>query len=376
MARRGAREGTIRKRKDGRWEGRIQVQRAVGLPIRRSVYGDTRAEVQVKLRKAIADNENGIEVAPARQTVGAFLQRWLDEIAAPRLRPRTLEGYRHHVQRHLVPHLGHLRLQQLGPSHVQALINQLVKDGLSPRTIRYVRSVLRAALNQALKWNLVSRNAASLVDLPRARQHEFKVLDPGQAKALLLASKESRLEGLLSVALAVGLRIGEAMALQWDDVDWDTKTVRIRRALQRSGGKTTFVLPKSERSRRVVTLPDFAIDALRRHRATQGKERLLAGAGWEDLGLVFSTPIGTPLDYSNLRREFRRLLTMAALPPMRIHDLRHTCATLLLAQGVNPRVVMETLGHSQIGLTLGTYSHVLPEVHRDAATRMNTILAG
>ena len=159
-------------------------------------------------------------------------------------------------------------------------------------------------------------------------------------------------------------------------MDWDAKTIRVRRALQRSGGKITFVLPKSERGRRVVTLPDFAVDALRRHRAAQGRERLGAGSAWTDLGLVFSTPIGTPLDYSNLRREFRRLLKNAALPPMRIHDLRHTCATLLLAQGVNPRVVMETLGHSQIGLTLGTYSHVLPEVHRDAATRMNTILAG
>lgn len=376
MARRGAREGTIRKRKDGRWEGRIHMQRAIGPPVRRSVYGDTRAEVQAKVRKLITDNDNGIESGPARHAVGVFLQRWLDEIATPRLRPRTLEGYRHHVQRHLIPHLGHLRLQQLGPSHVQALINELARRGLSPRTIRYVRSVLRVALNQALKWNLVSRNAAALVDLPRARQHEFQVLDPSQAKALMFASRESRLEALLSVALAVGLRIGEAMALQWDDVDLDTKTIRVRRALQRSGGKTAFVLPKSERSRRMVTLPDFAVESLRRHRAAQGKERLIAGSSWTDLGLVFATPIGTPLDYSNLRREFRLLLTKAGLPPMRIHDLRHTCATLLLAQGVNPRVVMETLGHSQIGLTLGTYSHVLPEVHRDAATRMNTILAG
>lgn len=376
MPRRGAREGTIRKRRDGRWEGRVLIQGAVGRPVRRSVYGKTRSDVQRVLRKVISDSEGGLDTAPTRQTVGVFLNTWLEDVAGPRLRPRTLQGYSHHVTRHIQPRLGHLRLQQLAPSHVQALVNDLVKSGLSPRTVRYVRAVLRAALNQALKWGLVSRNAAALVELPKARRHEFKVLEPEEARSLLLVAKDSRLEALLSVGLAVGLRIGEVLGLQWTDVDLDGRTLRVRQALQRVGGEVEFVEPKSERSRRTVTLPDFAVEALRRHRAQQLKERLAAGGGWVDTGLVFTTPLGTALDYSNLRKEFRRLLAKAGLPMMRVHDLRHTCASLLLAQGVNPRVVMETLGHSQISLTLDTYSHVLPSVNQEAAQKMNAILAG
>jgi len=180
-----------------------------------------------------------------------------------------------------------------------------------------------------------------------------------------------RLEALFTAALASGLRLGEALGLRWIDVNLDAGKLRVRQALQRIGGKLQFVEPKSEKSRRAVSLPAFATDALKRHRDRQKEERLLAGSRWVETGLVFTSSIGTPLDERNVRRVFKALLKSADLPEMRIHDLRHTTATLLLAQGVHPRVVMEMLGYSQISLTLDTYSHVLPGLQADAAKRMN-----
>jgi integrase len=197
---------------------------------------------------------------------------------------------------------------------------------------------------------------------------------PKDAKKFLDAAKKNRIGSLFSVALAVGLRLGEVLGLGWDDIDFAAKTVRIRRALQRVEKKRQFVEPKSERSRRTVSLPEFAVTALTRQRTSQKKDRLKAGSKWTDSGLVFTTAIGTPLDERNVRREFDSILKAAKLPGMRIHDLRHTCASLLLAQGVHPRVVMETLGHSQISLTLDTYSHVLPALGVEAASKMDFLV--
>ncbi len=178
------------------------------------------------------------------------------------------------------------------------------------------------------------------------------------------------------LAATGGLRLGESLGLAWGDVDLSARTLRVRRALQRFDGKLRFVEPKSESSNRRVALPESAVVVLRRHRVRQQTERLLAGERWQDTGLVFTTTIGTPLDDRNVRKAFGELLGAAELPPMRIHDLRHTCASLLLAQGGHPRVVMETLGHSQISLTLDTYSHVMPTLERDAADRMDAVLTG
>jgi integrase len=230
-----------------------------------------------------------------------------------------------------------------------------------------IRAVLRTALAQALKWQLVAWNVAVLVDLPRASRPQFRVMEPKGARELLKVAADHRLGPLFSVALAVGLRLGESLGLAWDDVDLSTRTLRVRRALQRFDGKLHFVEPKSESSNRSVALPESAVVVLGRHRVRQQTERLLAGQRWRDTGLVFTTTIGTPLDDRNVRKAFRELLDAAELPPMRIHDLRHTCTSLLLAQGVHSRVVMETLD---------TYSHVMPTLERNAADRMDAVLTG
>ena len=375
--RRGRDEGSIYKRGDGRWTGAVTLGYEGGKRKRKSLYGRTRKEVQEKLTKVLRDQQQGLPVPIGKETVGQFLERWLKDSAKPRLRSRTFEGYEQIVAQHLKPVIGTVELQKLVPHHVQQLLNEKTKTGLSPSRVGYIRAVLRTALNQALKWQLVGRNVATLVDVPRVQRYEPQVLNPDQARSLLEKANEHRVGVLFSVALAVGLRLGEALGLAWEAVDLDKRTLTVRQALQRVKGKgLRLVEPKSKRSFRTLALPKAAVEALNRHRARQNRERLVAGGKWSNSGLVFTSTLGTPLDDSNVRRAFTELLGAAGLARMRIHDLRHTCASLLLAQGVHPRVVMEILGHSQISLTLDTYSHVLPALEREAANQMDAVLSG
>lgn len=220
------------------------------------------------------------------------------------------------------------------------------------------------------------RNAARLAEPPRVPRRETRPLSSDQAQTLIRAIDGDRLEALYLVALGVGLRQGELLGLAWSDVDFERGVLTLRKALQRVDRRLVLVEPKSVTSRRVVVLPDLVTAALRKHRVRQAEERLLAGRRWKDdpRDLVFRTTIGTPLDGITVARNFQALLARHRLPHQRFHDLRHTCASLLLAEGVAPRVVMETLGHSQIALTLNTYSHVSPALGRAAAERMNTVL--
>jgi len=229
---------------------------------------------------------------------------------------------------------------------------------------------------QAARWGIVSRNVATLVEGPRVTRHEIQPLTPDQARALLTSIRGNRLEALVTVAVSLGLRRGEALGLRWDALDLEGKLLHVRASLQRVDKRWYLVEPKSARSRRTVALPDVAVSALRTHRVRQLEERLAAGSRWRDSGFVFSTRIGTPLEPSNVTKAFKALLGRAGVPQIRFHDLRHTAATFLLAQGVDVRTIMETLGHSQISLTLNTYSHVLPSLQRDAAQRMDAMLGG
>jgi integrase len=286
----------------------------------------------------------------------------------------TFKSYSEITHQHLIPGIGHIRLTGLTPQHVQALVNEKARDGLSPRTVHYLRAVLRNALNKALRWSLVLRNVAELVDVPRIPRTERPTLDVDQARRFLAIARGHNLEALYTVALALGLRQGEALGLKWQDIDFTARTLTVRRALQRIDGKLTFVEPKSVTSRRTVSLPSIAIDALGRHRGRQVEGRYRSGPPWR--GLVFTSSVGTPLSARNILRSFKGLLRAARLPrEIRFHDLRHSCASLLLAQGVSPRTIMETLGHSQVGLTLNTYAHVLPSLGRDAAEIMDRLLS-
>ncbi len=419
--RRGRGEGSITQRPDGRWVARADLGWEGGRRRRKAVYGRTRREVAEKLTRVLRDVQQGATLPDERQTVSQFLTRWLDD-KRTRLRPRAWATYEQAVRLHLVPGLGKIALARLTPAQLDAWFREHQQNGASPRAIRYARSVLRAALNQARKWCAVSVNVAELVEAPRHQAREIQPLTPEQARKLLESAKGHRLGGVVSVATALGLRLGEALGLRWADVDFDAGTLRVKQALERSGGdsaarrpliverrelrkriaaapkrsaerrelrarlnalrerwrtvratlKTTE--PKSTRSRRTIRMPAVVVAALKAHRTRQLEDRLAAGGTWSDSGLVFTSPIGTALEPRNVTREFHALLASADLPMVRFHDLRHTAATLLLAQGVDPRTIMETLGHSQISLTLNTYSHVLPALQADAAAKLDAIL--
>ena len=212
------------------------------------------------------------------------------------------------------------------------------------------------------------------VDPPKVSRKKVVATTPEKAGAILDAVAGHRLEGLVTIAMTVGLRQGEALGLHWDDVDLERGQLTVRHALQRIDGELQLVEPKSEQAKRTITLPEVASQGLRAHRARQNRERLKAGEKWQDSGLVFTTSVGTPMDGPRVTRTFQKLLKAAGLPPHRFHDLRHDCATLLLAQGVPLRVVKEMLGHSQISLTADTYAHVVPALQKEAASKMDDAL--
>ena len=376
MSRRGNNEGSIYKRTDGRWAAAINLGWQAGRRKRKTFYGETRRVVQEQLSAALRAQQQGLPMVSERQTVELFLDRWLSDSVEPRLKPRTYQSYAEIVRLHLSPSLGRIRLAKLTPQQVQRLINEKLSDGLSPRRVQYIHAVLRCALGQAEKWGLVPRNVAKLADAPHVPRFEIRPLTSEQAQEFLAAVKGDRLEAVYAVALAVGLRKGEALGLRWDDIDLETGTIAVRHSLQRIDKKLQLVEPKSARSRRTLALPSVLQTALRAHRARQLEERLRAGSTWQETGFVFTTPIGMPLDGANVSRAFHRALEAAGLPRQRFHDLRHAAASLMLAQGVPARVVMEALGHSQISLTMNLYSHVVPALLQDAADKMDAALGG
>jgi integrase len=359
----------------------LQLDRAPNLrPAREtaepSFLARTRSAMWGRLRGAIGPEPGDLPAFGTKLTVGAFLEGWLTEVARVTVRPRTYVSYRYVVGLHLAPALGDIVLAALSPADVQAFLNAKSASGLSPRTVGYLRGVLRGALGHAERTDLVTRNVARLARPPRIPRRRVSPLSVEQVRTFISAIAGDRLEALHLVALGVGLRQGEILGLRWSDVDLVAGSLNVRHALARIDGRLELVEPKSVTSRRVVPLPAFVRDALVAHRDRQAAEPLPLRpdppAPFADL--VFMTTHGTPLDAITITRRFQRILADAGLPRQRFHDLRHACATLLLAQGVPARVVMETLGHSEISLTLNTYSHVMPSLGREAAERMDQLL--
>jgi len=342
---------------------------------RKSVYGATRKQVSEELTKLLHDHQRGLPIPTGRLTVEQFLERWLEDVVRPSKQPGTYGNYRTTVERHLVPSLGRSQLAKLEAHHVQQMLQAKSDAGLKPRTVQGIQGVLRVALNRALKWGLVARNVATLVEPPRAEHIERRPFTPEQVRQLLDAVKGDRLEAVITVAVALGLRQGEILALRWDDVDLEARALRVRRSLARFDGKLRFKEPKTAASRRTIDLPEATVKALREHHKRQKEDRLLAGGKWQEHNLVFPSRKGTPLDPSELREQWYKLLKRAGLPHRRFHDLRHCCASLLLLQGVPARVVMEILGHTQIGTTMNLYAHVMPAARAEAAALMDQVLA-
>ncbi|MGO8948874.1 MAG: tyrosine-type recombinase/integrase [Ktedonobacterales bacterium] len=370
--RRGNSEGTIIKRSDDRWEARITLPDGK----RKSFYARTRQEAARRLAEALRDRDKGLVIVGEKQTLEQYLANWLNMIQ-PTVAPRTFKRYCDQVHLHIVPALGKVPIGRLSAQQVQTLYSQKLQAGMAPGSVVLLNAVLHRALDAAQRLGLVQRNITERADVPRKRPREMMSLLPEQARALLVAASGTRLEALYVLALTTGMREGELLALRWHDVDLEAGMLQVRATLYKLYGKFQFAQPKTARSRRKVALTALAVEALRAHRARQVEERLLLGPVWHDSDLVFCNTIGKPIERIDLvRRSLHPLLKKAGLPLIRFHDLRHTAATLLLRQGIHPKVVAEMLGHSQISVTLDTYSHVLPDMQREATAALDKLFAG
>lgn len=376
---RGNGEGSIYEhRKHGKkvgYRGAYWVHTAEG-PKRRYVSGKTRGQVHGKLIEALGNRAQGFVFDAGSLTVGEYLTRWLRDSVEGTVGRRTFEVHRHMVEPHIVPALGRIKLNDLNPAHMRALYREKLDSGLSAATVRKMHSILRKALKQAVLDGLIPRNVCEAVKPPKVERKEITPLDREQAKALLEAASGDRLKALYVLAIHTGMRQGELLGLKWDDVDLERGVLRLRRALVREGGKVTLGDLKTPKSRRSIRLTRVAADALRAHLERQLEEMERMGSLYEPGGLVFATETGTLTNPSNLRnRSFKPLLKKTGLPSICFHDLRHTCATLLLSQGTHPKLVQELLGHATIAMTLDTYSHFLPSMGDQTVKAMEAALS-
>lgn len=372
MTRRGNNEGSIRRRSDGRWEARISVEDGQ----RRSLFGKTRAEVAKRLSEALHEIDQGLPQVTTNQTVREYLTGWVETVR-PALAKSSAYKYGSYVRLHILPSLGSVMLAKLTAQHLQRLYAAKLNKGLSPTTVNLIHKVLHRALKDALRLGLVQRNVSDLVDPPRRATHEMRPLSAEEARRLLDAVRGNRLEALAILALTVGMRQGELMALKWRHVDIPNATLQVQTTAKLVNGELLVEETKTRRSRRRIALSPMAVEALKKHRLRQNEERLKAGQRWQDNDYVFPNTIGKLLDPRGLRRRwFDKMLERAGLPHIRFHDMRHTAATLLLLQGVHPKVVSEMLGHASIAITLDLYSHVLPDMQRDASAAIERLLGG
>ena len=370
---RGNGEGSIHRRKNGGWCAQFVVHTAEG-PKRRTFYGKTRREVDEKLTKAKADRESGLVLETGNPRLGDYLERWLVDSVRDTVRIKTFKGYDAAVRLHITPSLGKIKVKNVTPTHLRTLYREKLDAGLSARTVQLVHVTVRKALGQATKDGLIPRNVAEVVDAPRVVNKQMQPLTSEQSRVLMEAAKGDRHEALYVLAVTTGLRRGELLGLKWEDIDREAAVLRVRRAL--AFDARTLVEPKTAKSRRGVRLTSYSLEALKAHRERQLNERRSRDGLWRDHRLVFPSRVGTPLNPENLvKRSFKPLLERAGLPSLRFHDLRHTCATLLLSKGVNPKIVQEMLGHANISVTLDTYSHVLPDMQEVAVVAMDEVFS-
>ena len=360
MARRKHNEGSVFQRKDGRYVAQVRLENGK----KKQSYFQTEKEANVALRKMLHEQEKGTLPTGQQQLLKTYLNQWLEQVHKPTIRIGTYNAYRIMLDKHIIPALGYIPLQRLSPQHVQAFYANKLNEGLSLIRVRGLHSVLHSALEVAVKWNLVGRNVCDLVSPPVPKRHEIQPLTPEQAQRLLQTAQGHQLETLLTLALATGMRRGELLGLRWQDIDFEARCLHVQRSVGRTGKYGLIESePKTQRSRRKIMLPAFVVEALKKHQQQQLVTREEAGTDWQEKDIVFCGRNGKYFDLTSLEYHFKRLLKSAELPNIRFHDLRHSAATMLLGMGVHPKVVQELLGHSNISMTLDTYSHVLPSYH-------------
>jgi len=361
-------EGSVYQRaSDGRWIGAIMVEGK-----RKTVSGKTRAEANRKLTRIKADLDRGLPMITGGLTLNAFLDQWLEETVKPSKRPKTYLNYEYLVRVHIKPSLGKHRLEKLTQRHVEQMFTQKRAAGLSEGTIGGIRRVLRAAMNQAMRWDLVPRNVVTLTESVKPNTERGSALTPAQVESIFAAVKGDRLEGLYWVALSLGLRVSELFGLQWADIDFDASVIHVRRQLQYIQRRWVMSSPKTASGVRDLPMRPALAAKLQAHKDAQDLEQLTAGARWrgDEWGLVFCTKTGLPIHERTFREQWAAIRASAGLPEgVRIHDLRHTALSLLADRGAPPATLKAIAGHSHITTTLQLYVHTSTE-SKEATTAL------
>jgi len=343
-----------------------------------SVKG-TKKEAEKRLSELLHQLDTGTFMRPGKTTLAEYLERWLADYAKPNLAPRTAEGYEHIIRRHFIPALGSITLTGLKPEHLQRYYSEKLgsgrcdnSGGLSAQTVRHHHTALHKALETALEWGLLLRNPADAVSPPRVQRPEMQTWDEDDIAHFFEAAKDTPYYALFYVALFTGMRRSELLALRWQDIDFILSQVYVSRSLHvLKGGKVVFRSPKTAKGRRTVALPPSAILTLRDHHEKQKLERVMLGIPLTDDDLVFGHFDGKPLLPNTVTHAWIKLVRYTDLKPIRLHDARHTHASLMLKQGIHPKIVQERLGHSSVTITLDTYSHVAPGLQQAAAVRFD-----
>ena len=368
-------DGSVFHRSDGRWAAAIYVTEAVtGRRVRRTVYGKTRAEVESKLVELRDQEVKGSPITPISLTLEAYLNEWLAQVVGPRVRANTLAGYRYNINRYLVPDLGPKRLGRLTAREVRVYLDSLRRRGVGPRTVQYVHTTLRAALEDAVREEILPKNVAKLVRVPTPPKTEREPLTVDEVRTLLKSARDHRLRAMFMVFAVLGLRRSEVLGLKWEDVDLVNGVLQVKRGLQRVDGRLTLMPVKTARSRRLIPLPGVVVRALEIHLGEQEQERNQLGSKWPDMGFVFTTPIGTPIDPRNCTRVVQDACKAAGLRRVRLHDFRHGCVSVLLGLGVPPRTVMDIVGHTTMEMTMNIYGHVTFEDKQAAMNQLGDLL--
>jgi integrase len=370
-------EGSVYQRKDGRW-----VASVTGLKNGKHVQFSRYAKSEEEARRLLTDLKHRQDkhepIHFDNQTVGAWLETWLDTFVRPRRKPRTWASYHYTIHKHVLPTLGKIPLAKLAPELIQEIVNEHYEQG-HQRTAAYIRSILHAAFKRAVRMKRMAWNPVDSLDTVSVSSKETEVYTAEQADQFLEANESHRLEALFWVAIGMGLRKGELTGLCLTDLDLEAGSLQVRITSQRvklpGEAKSRLIegSPKSKASRRILSIPECVLDALRRHMVRREEESLLAGSAWKESGRVFTTTIGTALDGRNLNKLFNEMAKSANLPRIRFHDLRHTCGTFLHAQGVDPFTIQEILGHSQLSTTR-RYTHVNAAVQKAALERVGELL--
>jgi integrase len=368
---RGNNEGSIIKRRDGRWMARVTLEHGK----RKHIYGKTRQEVSRRMVETQQEIEQGLPILDERQTVGQYLETWV-EVAKSQIRGSSWRRYSDFVRVHLVPGLGKIPLAKLTPQQVQLFYARKLAEGLSSTTVYHIHGMFHRALKDAFQMGLVQRNVTEMLRSPRRSTKEMMPLTEEQAAHFLEIVKGDRFEALYALAVTTGMREGELLGVRWQDLDLDNMTLYVRMNVQESENRFILAETKTAYSRRNIKLSKLVIAALQLHAVRQAEERERLGKAWDaSAGLVFPNTLGGIMIPDNLvKRSFKRLVEKAGFPPeLRFHDLRHTAATILLSRGVNVKVVSEMLGHADIAITLRIYAHVIPNMQQVAADVMDSL---